>query len=264
MLRVGKEHLFFPSCGCIKAIVFHSHSHFGLLPTSLPRANELLCLPCETFVAMRIPFEASPQCLFRNTLIRFSVIGGFSGLPYCSAIVICSIDLPRDTTRSQSAARRCAAAAPRDALIPGWWPARGAVGGSLALSTSLSLGSLAWVERVMYVLRVQRPWVPIGIAAAAPETLWLWLCLLLRRGSAKGFHGNPQARSPTPDYFILFFFFAFERENFTFPSKRALPPQVLPPPDPSSRLQANEPHSCHQPQPVWSCHGCPHPSEPLR
>lgn len=118
MLRVGKEHLFFPSCGCIKAIVFHSRSHFGLLPTSLPRANELLCLPCETFVAMRIPFEASPQCLFRNTLIRFSVIGGFSGLPYCSAIVICSIDLPRDMTRSQSAARRCAAAAPRDCADP--------------------------------------------------------------------------------------------------------------------------------------------------
>lgn len=38
----------------------------------------------------------------------------------------------------------------------------------------------------------------IGFAAADPETLWL--CLLLRRGSAMGFHGNPQARSPTPGF----------------------------------------------------------------
>ena len=68
----------------------------------------------------------------------------------------------------------------------------------------------------MHVLRVQWPRVPIGIAAAAPETLWL--CLPLRRGSAMGFHGNPQARSPTPDFFyslfflfFIFFFFAKEK-----------------------------------------------------
>lgn len=218
--------------------------------------------------------------MFRNTLIRFSVIGGFSGLPYCSATVICSIDLPRDTTQSQSAARRCAAAAPCDVLMPGWWPMHGAMRGSLALSTSLSLGPPAWVERMMHVLRVQWPRVPIGIAAAAPETLWL--CLPLRRGSAMGFHGNPQARSPTPDFFYsLFFLFYFiffcKRENFTFPSKRAFLPRDLPPPPPGCRLMSPTAASTHSPsgpatdtlthQSHWddppSSMGTPTPSLPL-
>lgn len=38
----------------------------------------------------------------------------------------------------------------------------------------------------------------IGFTTADPETLWL--CLLLRRGSAMGFHGNPKAHSPTPGF----------------------------------------------------------------
>lgn len=52
-----KEHLFFPSCGCFKAIVFHSRSFFGCLLTLSPWAKELFCCPCETFVAVLILFE---------------------------------------------------------------------------------------------------------------------------------------------------------------------------------------------------------------
>lgn len=55
-----KEHLLFPSCGCIGAIVFHSHSCFGFLPTLLPWAKELFCCPCENSVAVLILFEVLP------------------------------------------------------------------------------------------------------------------------------------------------------------------------------------------------------------
>lgn len=88
---------------------------------------------------------------------------------------------------------------------------------------------------------MQRPWVPIGIAAAAPETLWLWLCLLLRRGSAKGFHGNPQARSPTPDYFILFFFLLSKEKISRFPQKEPFHHKSSPPPTPPAGCRLMSP-----------------------
>lgn len=56
----GKERSLFPSCACIEAIVFHSPSCFGFLPTLLPWAKELLCRPCETVVAVLILFEVLP------------------------------------------------------------------------------------------------------------------------------------------------------------------------------------------------------------
>lgn len=79
-------------------------------------------------------------------------------------------------------------------------------------------------------LRATLPPAParISFATADPETLWL--CLLLRRGSAMGFHGNPKACSPTP---------GFSKAKIFISIKRAFLPGDPAPPPPTSAEAAS-------------------------